>query len=126
VSIEENIALRKAVEESMEWLEDGNPEHLDNPEFYKQIRAKLNLLESDYVLDQSVDATGKGAPAAYDPKRIGRKTMEFGKYQGRSIDEVPLDYLEWLSDQSRTFAKELDAYLNSKRVLSERVDDEAD
>jgi hypothetical protein len=51
------------------------------------------------------------------------ETMTFGKYIGRAIGDVPLDYLEWLSDASREFWQKCHRYLNSERVKREREGD---
>ena len=49
------------------------------------------------------------------------QTMRFGKYEGRRIDDVPLDYLIWLADESRRLWKEMHRYLNSPRIKKERA-----
>ena len=47
-------------------------------------------------------------------------TMRFGKYEGKRIDAVPLDYLIWLTDESRRLWREMHSYLNSPRIKLER------
>lgn len=46
--------------------------------------------------------------------------MRFGKFEGKRIDAVPLDYLIWLTDESRRLWKEMHRYLNSPRIKQER------
>lgn len=52
--------------------------------------------------------------------------MEFGKYSGRPVGDVPLDYLEWLADAGRKTWRQIHAYLNSPRVKREREAAEAE
>jgi hypothetical protein len=53
--------------------------------------------------------------------------MQFGKYEGQPIGDVPLDYLEWLADASRGTWRKIQSYLMSKRAKIrsklEHVDD---
>ena len=46
--------------------------------------------------------------------------MEFGQYAGKLIEDVPLDYLEWLADTETRHARQLTRYLQSKRIKQER------
>ena len=56
-----------------------------------------------------------------ESKRTGRECLEFGKYAGQPIDEVPDDYLAWLADSSRATWIKLSRYLRSQRVQNERT-----
>ena len=53
-------------------------------------------------------------------------TMEFGKYAGVKIADVPLDYLIWLADAGRKTWRQVFAYLNSERVKGELQSDDRD
>lgn len=50
--------------------------------------------------------------------------MEFGKYNGVPVKDVPLDYLEWVADAGRKTWRQIHAYLNSPRLLAERRSEE--
>ena len=52
-------------------------------------------------------------------KAFGASVLSFGKHQGRRVDEVPLDYLEWLAGQENEFQKNLRRYLLSERIVRE-------
>jgi uncharacterized protein (DUF3820 family) len=55
-----------------------------------------------------------------EAKCFGNSDMTFGHYAGRRIDDVPIEYLTWLTDQSRTFLQSIHRYLNSLRIKRER------
>jgi len=55
-----------------------------------------------------------------------QERMEFGKYTGQCVCDVPLDYLEWLADASRKTWRQIHGYLNSPRVKQEREAAEAE
>jgi hypothetical protein len=57
-----------------------------------------------------------------ESSRFGNEIMEFGKYKGTRIDDVPMDWLEWYSDQG--FQTRLRDYLASDRVKIERSNNE--
>jgi len=50
--------------------------------------------------------------------KFERKEMPFGKYHGKRIINVPLDYLIWLSEDE--FQRDLKRYLSSPRIVSEQ------
>jgi hypothetical protein len=49
----------------------------------------------------------------------GRNKMQFGKYEGQRIDEVPLSYLEKLAEPN-DFTRHLRRYLASARIAMEQ------
>ena len=61
--------------------------------------------------------------AAHVPEPLGRLAtwqIPFGKYQGCSLDEIPLDYLDWLCRSQEDFYKGLRAYLQHPDLRSRR------
>ena len=60
-----------------------------------------------------------------ESKAFGREAMPFGKHSGAPIDEIPIEYLVWLSDNSISFWKSLHRYLNSPRIKAERENGDA-
>lgn len=55
-----------------------------------------------------------------EARRYGDTRMSFGQYDGVPISDVPLDYLEWLSDSNHTMFRNLHRYLNSPAVKRQR------
>ncbi len=54
-----------------------------------------------------------------EARLFGEEEMKFGKFRGKYIDEVPLDYLEYLADAQRMFSTKIRRYLESKRIKQE-------
>jgi hypothetical protein len=50
--------------------------------------------------------------------RFGKQLMPFGEFQGKRIDEVPLERLCWYADQK--FVDQIRRYLASERIVRER------
>lgn len=57
-----------------------------------------------------------------EAKKFGKEIIPFGKHEGRFIDEIPLTYLCWLADVSRSFSAKLVRYLRSDRIQYELKD----
>ena len=55
-----------------------------------------------------------------EARMFGEEEMEFGKYKGKYIDEIPLPYLEWLANEQRINSKKIKRYLESKRIKQEQ------
>lgn len=53
-------------------------------------------------------------------RAFGRSVMRYGIHGGKVIDEVPIDYLEFISSESAEFMRKVRQYLNSPRIQSER------
>lgn len=51
--------------------------------------------------------------------RFGQELIDFGRYEGRRIDDIPLDYLSWVCDTQGLFAKKTHRYLRSQRTKQE-------
>jgi uncharacterized protein (DUF3820 family) len=54
-----------------------------------------------------------------EARAFGQQVLSWGKHAGRTIDEVPLDYLVWLAGQEDEFRRELRRYLASPRIDAE-------
>ncbi len=55
--------------------------------------------------------------SAEESKRFGRTPIPYGEFRGLTVDQVPLDRLEWYADQR--FADNLRRYLASRRIQDE-------
>ena len=79
------------------------------------------------------DVIFNGIPSEYKPKPVvvsseamdktearafDNEIMEFGKYKGTRMGEIPLDYLLWLEEQP-DFRKQLNRYLRSKYTMGQ-------
>lgn len=66
----------------------------------------------------------RSAPHGVEPftdhqaRMWGRTKMPFGRYAGRAVDEVPLEYLEKIAEPNQ-FNRSLRRYLASRRVQAE-------
>lgn len=68
------------------------------------------------------------APVVVGPKQMndaelrefGRSTMPFGVHLGKRIDNVPIEYLDWLLGNAAEFLVNVRQYLNSPRIKAER------
>ena len=60
-----------------------------------------------------------------ESKFFGAQPMPFGTHQNKRVDEVPMDYMEWL-DREPDFRKQLNRYLRSERILAEQGATDAD
>lgn len=56
-----------------------------------------------------------------EAREFGRQTLGFGAHAGKTYDDCPLAYLEWLTDTKNA----LDRYLRSRRIYEERRDADA-
>lgn len=52
-------------------------------------------------------------------RAFGDEQMQFGKYEGKYVDDVPLPYLEWMADSEAKHARKLSRYLQSRRIRQE-------
>lgn len=53
-------------------------------------------------------------------REFGRSTMPFGVHLGKRIDNVPIEYLDWLLGNAAEFLVKVRQYLNSPRIQAER------
>jgi len=58
-----------------------------------------------------------------EAKEYGKQTLGFGQNAYEPIENVPLEYLCWLADQSRQTWQSLHRYLNSPRIKREQGDE---
>ena len=54
-----------------------------------------------------------------ESRAFGNTEIHFGFYTGTRYDEISLEYLEWLADESMDTANNLKRYLASRRILEE-------
>lgn len=56
--------------------------------------------------------------------RLGAMQMNFGIHQGKTFDEIPLEYLDWLCRSQEDMCKNLRAYLTHPDLKSRRPCDQ--
>ena len=56
-----------------------------------------------------------------EARKFGRRIIGFRPHRGKTYDECPLDYLDWLAGKNL----DLVAYLRSRRIREEREADDA-
>lgn len=114
MTVEENILMRETADEILDLIRSYE---FSNLRFYDRLQNGIADIRSGYVpISETIEHV---VVPVLDAKKIGNQTIPFGQYSGKRFDDIPLDYLEWLSDSSRDLSSRLDAYLKSKRIRSE-------
>lgn len=105
------VAGRKAAEEIkplLEWPNNHGADFADG--FLSQMRQLLPQRKADAIEPE------KPQPIA----RLGAIEMPFGAHAGKTLDDVPLEYLDWLCRSQEEFYKNLRAYLKHPELESRR------
>lgn len=58
----------------------------------------------------------------FEAAQFGKRTLQFGIHKGKTIDDAPRDYLEWLAYNDDDFKTDLRRYLLSERLRREPDD----
>ena len=117
MTVQENIASRKAAEEMMvvgEMLVDERP--LLEPVFWAHV-AQLALERGGKPRKEETKVSPMDDSEAI---RYGRRTLGFGKNADKPIAEIELDYLDWLLSQRQEWTDALSRYLSSAYVQRQR------
>jgi len=111
-TIAANIKSRKAAEEMLDLIrEEAN--NSPNPTAFWQTIVAASPLPTKPTNNEIKKLNGG------ESRAFGCGLMKFGKYSGQRIDEIPLDYLQWLVTEQETFLKKLQGYLLSSRIKQE-------
>jgi len=121
IALEDNVAALLLANELMDLgftlvKESGIPAESVR-RFWQYVMESAGELVGDEVVEKPKQPK---IMSDVDARRFGRSLMPFGQHKGASIDEVPIDYLEWLLDQQGTFMEDLGSYMDSERILGER------
>lgn len=108
MTLEHNIAMRKAAEELVRY---ATAEYGRDERFWEVLR---NHAVSFAPLPPQPPATIEPL-SDEDARRFGRRVLNFGVHRDKCYDDAPLDYLEWLADQN----VQLIRYIRSRRVQAE-------
>lgn len=119
MSVEENIQIRKAVDEIWQFILDGEKLTIDANKYYEYLVARLKKERPDLFMEKETTSVFKPMTNE-ESRKFGNELMKFGKHKGKRVDEVPEDYLEWL-DAQPDFRMDLRRYLCSERVVHEET-----
>ena len=111
MGLEENKAAREAAEAIAVLVDEEARLHKDR--FAKEL-VRL-LYDLGFLKQQS--STPARPMTDVESKRFGKQLVPYRAFEGRRVDDVPLERLAWYADQ--TFTDELRRYLKSDRVQRE-------
>lgn len=86
---------------------------LGDPDY---MRGLIDRIERDTSSTPINSEGAKPEPIA----RLGATEMPFGAHAGKSFDETPVEYLDWLCRSQEGFYKSLRAYLKHPELESRR------
>ena len=121
MAVETNIAVREAAEALIALgCETLQSEGHDVRKFWSAVAA---MATDRAGLTKEVDEwehkqRGWSPMTDAESRRFGQRTIEFGKHSGTRYDDLPLDYLEWLSERQRDGVN-IVRYFESRRVQAE-------
>jgi uncharacterized protein (DUF3820 family) len=123
VSEEENMLARQAAEANHDLLREEALRFAG--EARRRYWEKLAKLTAGELPAKSPPAEANDAPMDnMAARRFGATVMQFGKHVGKTIDSIPLEYLQWLDQQPETdFRKQLRRYMRSERIQAELRED---
>ena len=96
------IAGRQWADEVLILLEDSTDAFRIG--FWRRIKKELSPKDID-----------SKAMTDEEAREFGTTIVDFGQYQGRRMDDMPLDYLEWLTAANAKMQR----YLRSRRIMAE-------
>lgn len=124
MSIQENVMIGRSAKDVFAFA--LNESQGLTTEGTKRFWTRLGQL----VNEQLRNATEAPAPNTItddESRKIGKLTMPRGKHgptdsePGKTIDQTPMDYLEWVADNwTCEFGEQIRRYLDSPRIKSER------
>ena len=118
MTLVENIATRKLASEVFE-LAGDQAAGLPGPQKVRFWKHLIRLASQFVELSGTEPSDTKREIMSDRESRIfGDARIQFGMHRGTRVDEIPLEYLEWLDDQP-DFRCELRRYLNSERLKRE-------
>lgn len=113
--IEKNLNARLAAEMIAELADEEAGKY--GKRFWKEL-AKIVMAHVPDPRKRKRDKPKSVSPMTQQEARdFGSVTVPFGKFNNVAVDNVPMDWLVWLADQ--TFVDDLRRYLESERVKSE-------
>ena len=109
VRIRKRIEGRKAAGDIAELIGDLLHDRAYLAAFVEELQARFG--------EQHVEAQ---TPPPEPIGRLGSTLIEFGVYRGKTFDDVPLEYLDWLCRVQEDSAKRLRAYLKHPELEARR------
>jgi uncharacterized protein (DUF3820 family) len=123
MSIAANIAARQAAETVVDLINDELRGLIDTHgrdalvTFFATLReCYRDNLTVEVVKEVERAPRGPRPMTDSEASAFEARRMPWGKHKGKRIDEVPIDYLQWMLDQPDTFKVEIKQYLESEWV----------
>ena len=88
--IEDRVRGRKTAKELHELL--GDMDETESKEYFEALIEELSKLLGITLVQQSKDSVTSQVPINVS----GAYPLTFGKHVGKTLDEIPTDYLDWL------------------------------
>lgn len=122
MGLQENIAARKLAVELFSILTDETA-GLTCEQMRRRFWENIVKLAKEQLPKVPEKAPPADKPMTADERVAFERTgMPFGKYTGRQIEYVPLDYLLWLEAESGKFLRRMRRYLANDAVQKEQGD----
>ena len=120
MSIEDNIAARKAADEAFELMRLSIKEADISPEAMAVAWQRVHTEIGSVMLPTFAEPepTDSSVMSDQEAKRFERSTMTFGKHEGEQIKDVPMSYLLWIDGDE--FRADLRRYLRREEVQQEQ------
>lgn len=111
--LESRIAGRKAAVEAWEMYAPDICDFYFAESFIDELKLRTGIADRERAAAELGDK-----PESIS--RLGETAMPFGAHSGKSFDDVPIEYLDWLCRSQEDFYKSLRAYLKHPDLESRR------
>ena len=118
MSIEDNIAARKAADEAFELMSLAISEQSLSPEAAAKAWRSIGDRIDAVTQTEREPVESPNVMSDQEAKRFERSIVSFGKHKGKAIKDVPLDYLLWVDGDE--FRGDLRRYLKREDVQREQ------
>jgi hypothetical protein len=127
MSIEENIAASHSVHVIMEIATEEAANHVGPAalHFWLPLLKKIAAIVPEQLHPWRNIPAGVVPMDGPERRLFGASKVAFGRYTGERVDDVPLEYLEWL-DSQYDFRHQLKRYLATEHLQRQMVVDDGD
>lgn len=120
--IKENVEIGKVVREIINLAMSEVAAFRCKDRFWLTLIAQIRAMT--HLTEEEKPKPIEELPMTIDEAKVfGKQIMTFGQHQGKQIDQVPIDYLDFIADTT-PFYKNLRRYLKSDRIKRERITEE--
>lgn len=117
MSIEQNVAARKCAQEVGKFIEWESKEFADEGArriYFEQLLHEVGSRCPEVL--PKIETTTLGPMTDDEVNAFKYSRMPFGKFAGKEVGEVPLEYLAWLADQPGDFKEMVRRFLKNPAV----------